>query len=181
MNGVRNLEESLTSSYSTLALLVFREARLERGVQQGRFAQAFGVTPSAWSKIENGDSNLTFDAALSACGALGMEPFHLMNIVVDLSKQMYLYGWYFQTITLGAKEDKLLGLISRYFSSQGYQNLRSSFNSVRVSVIPSPFQPGQTPTVVRYCGDMTFRNWIDEGANGEPPSPPGFSLPPVIW
>lgn len=171
------MDESLTSSFSTLALLVIRESRLERSAPQGMLAQAFGVTPSAWGKIESGESQFTFDAAFAACNGLGMEPSFLMDTVTRLVPFFNGYGWFFQTLTLGQKEDKLLPLISKYFSSTGYSNLRTTPFSDRVSVVPNIFQPNRIPTVARYCGDGNYRQWIDAGATGEPPLHPGFLFP----
>lgn len=162
-------DESLTSSFSTLALLAIRESRLERSIPQGRLGQAFGVTASGWGKIENGDSPFTFDAAFAACEAIGMQPSVLMETVTRLVPLFNSGRWYFQTVTLGPKEDQLLALISKYFGSSGYASLRVKPISERVSVIPNIFQSNLVPTVVRYCCEANYREWIDNGAEGEAP------------
>lgn len=52
-----------------------------------------------------------------------------------------------------------------YYSSSGYEALKSRpFERVSVSVVGSPFDQNAIPTVVRYCCDQGFREWIDNGA-----------------
>lgn len=52
------------SNFSTLVLLTLKDYRLERNIHQGLLAQAIGKTPSAWTKIENGQSPLTVDGLM---------------------------------------------------------------------------------------------------------------------
>lgn len=158
-------ENALNSSFSTLLLLVLKEIRLERGVHQGLLAQHVAKTPSAWTKIENGQSPLTTDALFGACAALQIQPSYVLTLVERLVPIFNNAGCYFHTSTLGDAEDDLLKLILKYFSSAGYEALRSRpFDRVSVTSVGNLFFPSVIPTVVQYCCDPDFRKWVDNGA-----------------
>lgn len=74
-------------------------------------------------------------------------------------------GFYFHSVSLGENEDELLPLMLAYYNSKGYETLKSRpFDQVSVSAVGNPFSPAVIPTVVRYCCDLEFRKWIDDGA-----------------
>lgn len=149
-------------------LLVLKELRLERGIHQGQLAQAAGKSPNAWTKIENGQSPLTVDALFGACSAVRINPSQLILIAERLVPVFNAAGCYFHT-AIPAEEDELLSLVVRYFSSLGYENLRARFfERVSVSSFDSPFTPLATPTVVRYCTEQSYRDWVDAGAPAVP-------------
>lgn len=156
---------TLNSSFSTLILLVLKEIRLERGVHQGHVAQLSSKTPSAWTKIENGQSPLTTDALFGACVALTIQPSYVMTLVERLVPVFNSAGCYFQTSAIGEAEDDLLKLMLKYFNSSGYDALRSRpLERVSVTNVGNLFSPNLIPTVVRYCCEPNFREWVDLGA-----------------
>lgn len=158
-------QNQLNSNYSTLVLLALKDLRLERNIHQGLLAQAVGKTPSAWTKIESGQSPLTVDGLLGACSALQLWPSYIMTIVERLAQLFNSQGFWFHTVSLGENEDDLLPLMLAYYSSSGYEALKSRpFERVSLSVVGSPFNQNAVPTVVRYCCEPGFRRWVDNGA-----------------
>jgi transcriptional regulator with XRE-family HTH domain len=151
------------ASSSSLLLLTLKEIRLENGVHPGKIADAVGITPSAWAKIESGQSALTLEILGDACRALSLYPSFVMTLAERLAQILNTHGWYFQHPRLG-KEDELLPLVQSYFASTGYEALRSRPHE-KVSVLALQFPaPWPTPTIVNYCCIQDFKAWVDSGA-----------------
>lgn len=153
------------SNYSTILLLIFKELRLERSVHQGHVAQMVGKSPSAWNKIENGQSPLSMDVFFGACSALQIYPSYAIGLAENLIKLFNQSGYYFQPGTLEDDEDDLLPLVISYFSSKGYDLLKADpSRRISITTAGNPFTPGMQPTVLQYCFDANFRKWMDGGA-----------------
>lgn len=168
-------EQSKNSCFSTVHLMVIKELRLERGVHQGVLAQAAGKTPSAWTKIENGQSVLTVDALFGACIALNITPVNFMTLVEKLISEFNRNKYYFHPGTIDQEEDSLLPLMLSYFNGKGFEIMKNKpFQRVSISSIGNPFASiHSTPTALRYCCDDVFRDWVNNGAeNSLLPSPP---------
>lgn len=160
------------SSQTTLLLLALREIRLDSGIHLGQLAYATGKTPKEWESIETGKSPLTLQLLTEASYGLSQQPSHVMFVAEQLMQVFGRHGWYFQPAPLG-KDDELLPLIDRYFGSKGYEALRTRLVE-RVSVNLLNMGMGMSgyhldPTIVRYCCDPVFQNWIDAGAQSETP------------
>ncbi|QNR46942.1 MULTISPECIES: helix-turn-helix domain-containing protein [Pseudomonas] len=153
------------ASSTTLILLTLREIRLENNTHPGLIADCVGITPSAWAKIESGDSPLTLEILGDSCRALSVLPSFVFGLAERLAQVFKNYGWYFQHPRLG-KEDDLLPLVKSYFASAGYDSLRSRpLDRVSVSALAmqSPnYWP--IPTIVYYCCKQDFKAWVDSGA-----------------
>ncbi|EMN7408035.1 helix-turn-helix domain-containing protein [Vibrio parahaemolyticus] len=161
------------ANFSTLSLMILKEIRLDRGIHQGVIADRIGKTPSAWTKIENGQSSLTFDVLIGACSALQVHPSHVTALMDKLIPLFAPYKFYFQVGTLSYEEDDLLRLTSEYFNSKGYDALKTRFfERYSIESLGSPFGFTSTPTIVRYCCEPEFKEWIDQGAVGAAPSIP---------
>lgn len=162
--------KSLTSCFSTLILLIIKDIRHERRIHQGALAQSTGKTPNAWTKIENGQSPLTIDALFGACTALFIQPSDVMRFAERLIPIFNSAGWFFQTVNIEKEEDQLLPLVLNYYNSKGYDHLCSlslgQFS--KVTIMDFCFFSFRNfvsfPTVVRYCCETEFREWIDNGA-----------------
>lgn len=172
------------ASFSSLLLLTLKEIRLERGIHQGYVAQIAGKTPSAWAKIESGQSPLTMDTFFGACSALTLQPSFVITLAERLVPVFNRHGWYFQSSQLG-DEDELLPLILSYFASSGYESLKNRpFDRVSLMALGSVFSPLIDPTVVQYCCIPGAKEWIDNGAM---PSTPAVTAEetiahtPVTW
>lgn len=181
MNG-----SSLNSCYSTMLLLTVKEIRLERNMHQGRLAEHTAKSPSAWTKIENGQTPLTTDALFGVCSALMLQPSYILNLVERLVPVFQSARCHFHLSALGEGEDDVLRLMLRYFNSPGYEFLRSNpfwpvYSRRSVTEISLFATPSYFPTVVRYCCEPDFQKWLDDGLQGSagavppaPPTPSGF-------
>lgn len=157
------------ANFSTLALMILKEIRMDRNVHQGVIADRIGKTPSAWTKIENGQSSLTLDVMIGACSALQIHPSAVLSMIDKLIPMFGPNRFYFQVGMLNHEEDDLLRLTQSYFNSKGYDELKRRFSD-RVSIeslsVNNPFGFTATPTIVRYCCEPAFKEWVDDGANG---------------
>lgn len=179
-------ENSKNASICTLILMVLKDVRNERGVHQGHMANAIGKTPSAWSKIENGQSPMSAEAMIGACWALQLAPSYVMALIEKITSIFNAQGYYFHTTPLEEEEDVLLPLVLKYFSSPGYEVLKKNIFS-RISITNAylattpEINPHSTPTIIRYCCESDFRQWVDDGAEGWSPVPlqPGAGLPGI--
>lgn len=158
------------SSRSTLLLLALREIRLDSNIHIGQLALNTGKTPKEWESVETGKSPLTLQLLTSASYGLSQVPSHVMFVAEQLTQVFARYGWYFQPAPLG-KDDELLPLIDSYFGSKGYEALRTrpieriSVNLLNMGMGVSGYYAD--PTIVRYCCDPDFKEWIDAGAQSE--------------
>lgn len=122
-----------------------------------------GKTPSAWTKIENGQSPLSVDVLFGACAALQIQPSYVLNLVERLVTHFGNHNWYFQTIPLKEEEDELLPMFLAYFNSPGYNGQKSRPGGlISIVNIANVFAlPSHLPTAVRYCCEPNFREWMD--------------------
>jgi len=151
------------ASSTTLILLTLKEIRLENKVHPGLIADYVGITPSAWAKIESGQSPLTLEILGDACRALSVFPSFVMMLAERLAQIFKNHGWYFQHPRIG-KEDELLPLVQSYFASTGYESLRSRPNEKVPVLALNTHAVWPTPTIVNYCCIQDFRAWVDNGA-----------------
>lgn len=167
-----------SANYSTLLLLCLKDVRLERGIHQAHVAQAVGKTPSAWAKIESGQSPLLFDAFIGACVGLTLNPAHMIQTVERLMPIFNRYHWYFQAADLGA-EDELLPLVQEYYASSGFEALKMRpWQRQSILSFQSTLATHIDPTVAQYCCNPEVKKWIDSGALADAPASPQsvFSL-----
>ncbi|MCU1791096.1 XRE family transcriptional regulator [Pectobacterium polaris] len=158
-------DNSKNANISTLILMVLKDIRNERGVHQGHLAKSVGKSPSAWSKIENGQSQLTADVMIGACWALQLYPSYIMSIIERMTPMFNNNGYYFHTTGLEEGEDELLPLVISYFTSKGYEAMKANpFSRISITNIFNGTSIETTPTIIRYCCEPSFRDWIDEGA-----------------
>ncbi|HFD4063011.1 TPA: helix-turn-helix transcriptional regulator [Vibrio parahaemolyticus] len=158
------------SNFSTLSVMVIKEIRLERGVHQGTIAAQVGKNPNAWTKIENGQTVLTLDVMIGACTALKIHPSYLIELTEKMIPMLNGAGFFFHNGSVGNDENDLLPLILDYFNSSGYENLKSRpFDRVSIQQLSGPFGSTAVPTIVRYCCEPDFKEWVDNGAEGNMP------------
>lgn len=157
------------SNFSTLALLIIKDLRLNKKIHQGWIAQSIGKSPSSWAKLENGQTQLTFDMLYGACFALQVRPTDIIYLVEKLTYFFNTKNFFFQ---YGSCEtDDLLPLILEYYNL-GYTNLinnqlTSGYSDI--SILLQPFPSYTTPSVIRYCTESEYKIWADNGAQGIPP------------
>ncbi len=152
-----------TSCFSTLLVLILKDIRLDRNIHQAHIAQTIGKTPSAWAKIESGQSPLSMDNFFGACIALAIHPSQVMQMAERLIPIFNRYQWYFQSTSPG-EEDDLLPLIQEYYASSGYESLKNRpLERTNMLAFSSYFSSAE-PTVVHYCCIEQAKEWIDSGA-----------------
>ncbi|WP_241623231.1 helix-turn-helix domain-containing protein [Rosenbergiella australiborealis] len=157
-------ETAQSSNYSTIMLMVLKEIRLERGIHQGVLAQSAGKSASAWTKIENGQSPLSMDTMFAVCSSLQLLPSYVLTLTEKLISIFNYHGYYFQSGMVEESENELLKLMLKYFNSKGYEYLKTRpYDRVSITTVGYPFGTNSDPTIVRYCYDQNFRNWIDNG------------------
>lgn len=144
------------ANFSTLFLAIFKEARLNLKLNQSVIASTLGKTPSAWTKVENGQSQISFDIFLGVCQAINLQPAYAISIVEKLTFFFNQRGYFF---FYGSDDDDLLlPLILEFYNSKGFGNTQNfvsifAFNNTNI-----------TPTIVRYCTESEFKKWFDNGA-----------------
>lgn len=155
-----------SANYSTVCLLALKDVRLERGFHQSHLAQFVGKTPSAWAKIENGQSPLQVDTLFGACLAMGINPSQFLAVVERICQCFNYQNWYFYASDLQG-EDELLPLVQEYFASSGFENLKARpADRLTVQGFASSISSIVLPTIVRYCCFPEVKKWIDDGAPG---------------
>lgn len=152
----------LNSNLSTLFLMTLKDIRLERGVHQGVISQQVGKTPSAWTKVENGQARLTIDAMLGAASALQMNPTNLILLVERIFPYFSQAGWFFHTAELDPSEDDLIRLMGEYYNSPGYKG-GNPYERISIMTVNFNFFGVQIPTIVRYCCDPSYRDLFSIG------------------
>lgn len=156
---------NLHANFSTLYLAVFKELRLNLNLNQAVIANFIGKTPSAWTKIENGQTQLSFDTFLGACRSINYQPAYLLSMVEKLTYFFNQKGYYF--FYGNDDEDLLLSLIVEFYNSKGLTNIRnlSYSNNYRFISIFAFNNYDIVPTIVEYCTNQEFKKWLDNGAN----------------
>lgn len=154
-------EINLHSNFSTLFLAIFKEARSNLNLNQGFIASSLGKTPSAWTKIENGQSQISFDIFLGVCQAIRFQPAYVIAMVEKLVFFFNQRGYFF--FYGNDDDDLLLPRVLEFYNSKGFRN-RYNFVSIFAFNDTNIF-----PSVVRYCTESEFKKWFDAGAEGTPP------------
>lgn len=154
------------SKFSSIILVLLRGIRLERGIHQGYVAESAGKSPSAWSKVEAGSSQLEINSMFGAVRALNLNMSNFMAMVDKLGWLLSHYGgFYFQPIP-SEEDDDLIPLSVAYFNSAGYvASGNGSLGHVGFGCLDNSFGFGSImiPDFVRYCCEPEFKKWMDDG------------------
>lgn len=78
--------------YSALVGQVIKQARVEQGGQQGDMANLLGLSQSAYSRLESGDSMLSVWQMRQCAELLRMKPSELLRRVELLEAQLWRQG-----------------------------------------------------------------------------------------
>lgn len=71
-------------------LLVYR--REELGLKQGALAEAIGLSQSAYSRLESGDSVLNLSQLRNVCSRLGLSPAQILHTADQYEAQLRRQG-----------------------------------------------------------------------------------------
>ena len=162
------------SNFSTLALLIIKDARFSHQIHQGLIAQKFGKTPSDWTKIENGQTQLTVDFLYGACNALLLSPVNVMYLIECLAFSFRQHKFFFH---YGSNDkDDLLPLILDFFNKAHTNLINNRHTSGYLDTLTLLQSSGGyvIPSIVRYCTDPKYKEWADNGAEGFPPNDPSM-------
>lgn len=79
-------EMKTVTTYAAILGAVLGQIRTAAGLKQSDLADAVGVGPSTWSRIEKGESSLSTDQLKLAADALKMQPSQILEMVAMAEK-----------------------------------------------------------------------------------------------
>lgn len=156
-------QDSPITCISSLAPLLLKEVRIERGIHQAVIADRMGKTPSAWAKIETGKNSLGMDTLFSACIALMIPASAVIASVERHANLLTNNGWCVLNNGLPSDEkDSLLTEAEQYYSSPGFKRrAQTPFSFYSLSALNSPIQSHDGALsvidVFRYVLDKDFK------------------------
>lgn len=161
----------LASNYSTLFLMIIKDTRMNRNINQRILASSANRSPSNWNKIENGQLSLNLDTIFQVCYAMNIRTSYVVQIMEMLLFELQTKNVFFYGGELDSSDDIILREMNRFYSSSGYENLvlRNNFNSIE-DFYNNPRQLlSMYPDVLRYILEEKFYHWISDGAYGNKP------------
>jgi transcriptional regulator with XRE-family HTH domain len=78
--------------YSELVARIVGQLRAARGFDQKQFAEALGVSPSTWSRAENGQTGLSLDQLAGAAKALNTSPAQILTFADNAEARLKSNG-----------------------------------------------------------------------------------------
>lgn len=87
-DNVTNQSNTITSSAAILGAVLLN-LRAAKGLKQTELAEAVGTGPTTWSRIEKGETGITFDQIKAAAKALDVTPgkiFELVEVAEEAAK-----------------------------------------------------------------------------------------------
>jgi len=81
LTGFAMTEMKTVTTYGAILGAVLGQIRSATGLKQSDLAEAVGVGPSTWSRIEKGESSLSTDQLKLAADALKMPPSRILEMV----------------------------------------------------------------------------------------------------
>ena len=80
------------TTYPALVGNVLAQLRAQHGLHQGNLAAATGVTQATWSRIENGQTNITVEHLSVAARAFGRSPGEILSLADHTATMMQFSG-----------------------------------------------------------------------------------------
>lgn len=149
------------TKYSTLALLVLKELRAIKTIPHAVIAEAIGKTPSAWSKIENGQAQLTVNAIYGACDRLSISPSDFFDLTDRAAQILSNDGW-FISYQDNDQDDRLMPIILNFYRSKGYKSIKhQDFININELNRPYSYSVFNQPAVLLYLIDEKFKKAVD--------------------
>lgn len=68
------------ATYDSIVSIAVANIREQKGITQADLAEAVGVSPSTWSRIESGQTGLSLDQLKKASDRLGFKPHEVLQI-----------------------------------------------------------------------------------------------------
>lgn len=79
-------------TYPALVGRLLVQRREQLGLKQGELAQALGMSQSAYSRLESGESILNLSQLRNACAQLGVSPAQVLHAADQYESQLRLQG-----------------------------------------------------------------------------------------
>lgn len=114
-------DDSSTTTFTSICLILLRETRLERNIHQAYIAEQLGKSPSAWTKIETGRSPLTFEVLFRTCQSMNLWPSAVLGATERYGQLFANNGVAVVSTELGFNEDTLLSEAQEYYGSPGFR------------------------------------------------------------
>lgn len=80
------------ATYPSVVGNVLAQLRSQRGLQQQDLAAAVGVTQATWSRVENGQTNITVEHLRLAANQLGRMPGEVLSMADSTATMMQFNG-----------------------------------------------------------------------------------------
>ncbi|BDD79643.1 hypothetical protein [Burkholderia phage FLC9] len=146
---------------STLMAAALKELRIAGSQSQGMVAAKAGKSQNAYCKIENGYTELSMDAFIAICIALGVSPAHALHQVEIHVQWLCRQGW--RVATLKSQDCELAGFVEMYFMVENAEALNRvlCFEQDRVKLVGG-WQPNYyIPAVLRFVTEDKLRQAVD--------------------
>lgn len=112
----------LHTNLTTIIVLLLKENRLERNIQQAHLAERLNKAPSGLNKIESGKTPLSMDVFLAICNNLNISPSFILSIAEAYAKLLSENGWVITHSSLPESDDALIQEANEYYSSVVFKN-----------------------------------------------------------
>lgn len=81
-------KSAFATSYPTIIGGLIGQMRKDRNISQADFAAQLGIGQSTWSKIEKGNSGLSFEQLVQAAKLLGVDASDLVSRTEDIAADL---------------------------------------------------------------------------------------------
>lgn len=145
---------------STLMAAALKELRISGSQTQTMVAAKSGKTQNAYCKIENGYTELTMDAFISICMALGVSPAHVMQ-QVEIHMQ-WLCARGYRVAILKSQDCALAPFFDLYFAPENAEALNRvmCLNQDRVKLVGEWRPNYYIPAILRFATEENFRRAV---------------------
>ncbi len=142
--------EARVTTFSSIALILLRELRLERSIHQAQIADMCGKTPSAWTKIETGKTPLPMEMFFRVCMGLQVAPSAVLSTMERYATLFTSNNWAVVSKQLDFNEDTLLKEAQEYYGSSGFRaRVPVQVWNLNTSVLNGPiYNPNGTVTPI---------------------------------
>ena len=140
---------------TTLAMLALKEQRMRWRIKQATVAEACGISTSAYSKLESGDTSLSVETLIRICGAVKGNPAEVLWSVDQNTQRLKQHDY--EEAPLGDTLDTLRTQSHAFFDDVifGYATSHPMYRPIL-----NPVDMVTFPTLVQFCCDPMFRDML---------------------
>jgi transcriptional regulator with XRE-family HTH domain len=146
---------------STLMAAALKELRIGGNQTQAMVACKSGKSQNAYCKIENGYTELTLDAFIAICMAMGHSPTHVMQQIEVHMSWLCSQGW--RVAVLKSQDCELAAFVEMYFMVENAEALNRvmCLEQDRVKLVGGWKPNYHIPAVLRFATEEKFRRAVD--------------------